>query len=61
MSFINLFNFFIFIFQFILQFYHMFMFIINIIKSFMFNDKTIINFFKQLNNLYKKHKIFKND
>ena len=61
MSFTNSFNFFIFIFQFILQFYCMFMFIINVVEFLMFNNKTVINFFKQLNNLYKKHEIIKNN
>ena len=46
MSFINLFNFFILTSQFILQLYYMFMFIANAAKSFIFNDKTMINFFK---------------
>ena len=61
MSFINLFNFFILIFQFILQFYYIFMFIINVVKFFMFDNKIMINFFKQLNDLYKKYKIIKNN
>ena len=61
MSFINSFNFFIFIFQFILQFYYIFIFITDITKFFIFNNKTVTNFFKQLNNLYKKHKIIEND
>ena len=39
----------------------MFMFIADVVKSFIFNDKIMINFFKQLNNLYKKHEIIEND
>ena len=46
MFFANLLSFFVLIFQFILQFYHMFMFVVNAAESFMFNDKTIIDFFK---------------
>ena len=61
MFFTSLFNFFIFIFQFIFQFYYMFILIINTAESFMFNNKTVIDFFKQLNDLYEKHKIIKND
>ena len=61
MSFANLLNFFIFIFQFILQFYYMFMFIANTIEFFMFNDKTVIDFLKWLNDLYEKHDIIEND
>ena len=30
-------------------------------ESFMFNNKTMTDFFKQLNDLYKKHNIIKND
>ena len=45
-SFINLFNFFIFIFQLILQFYCMFMSVADTAKSLMFNNKTMTDFFK---------------
>ena len=37
----------------------MFMLIIEIINSFLFNNKTMTNFFKHFNNLFKKHNIFK--
>ena len=45
MFFASLFNFFILISQFILQFYYMFMFIANAIEFFIFNDKIITDFF----------------
>ena len=61
MSFVNLLNFFVLTSQLILQLYYMFIFIANVVKSFMFNNKTVIDFFKQLNDLYKKHKIIKNN
>ena len=61
MFFANSFNFFILIFQFILQFYCIFMFITNVIEFFMFNDKIMIDFLEQLNNLYKKYKIIENN
>ena len=57
----NSFNFFVLTSQLILQFYYMFMFVADIAKSFMFNDKMMIDFFKQLNDLYKKHDIIEND
>ena len=37
----------------------MLMLIIKIINLFLFNNKTIIDFFKCFNNLFKKHDIFK--
>ena len=46
MSFTSSFNFFILTFQLILQLYHMFMLIANAAESFMFNDKTMTDFFK---------------
>ena len=61
MSFTSSFSFFILTFQLILQFYYMFISIANAAESFMFNNKMIINFFKQLNNLYEKHEIIEND
>ena len=61
MSFVNLFNFFILIFQLILQLYCMFIFIANAVKSFMFNNKMMTDFFKQLNDLYEKYNIIKNN
>ena len=61
MSFINSFSFFVLTSQLTLQFYHMFMFVANIAESFMFNDKTVTDFFKQLNDLYEKHDIIEND
>ena len=61
MFFTSLLNFFILIFQFILQLYCMFIFVADTVKSFMFDDKTMTDFFKQLNDLYKKHNIIEND
>ena len=37
----------------------MFMLIVKIVDSFLFNNKTMIDFFKCFNNLFKKHSIFK--
>ena len=37
----------------------MFMLITEIINSFSFNNKTMVDFFKHFNNLFKKHNIFK--
>ena len=39
--------------------YQMFMLIAEIIDLSLFNDKTITDFFKHFNNLFKKHDIFK--
>ena len=39
----------------------MFMLIADIVESFMFNNKMMIDFFKQLNDLYKKHNIIEDN
>ena len=61
MFFTNSLNFFILISQFILQLYCMFMLIADATESFMFNDKMMIDFLEQLNDLYEKHDIIEND
>ena len=61
MFFTSLLNFFVLISQFILQLYYMFMFIVDAVESLMFDDKTVIDFFKQLNDLYEKHNIIKDN
>ena len=39
----------------------MFMSVANIAEFFMFNDKTMTDFLEQLNDLYEKHDIIKNN
>ena len=39
----------------------MFMPVADAAESFMFNDKMMIDFLKQLNDLYEKHDIIEND
>ena len=55
------FNFFILTSQFTLQLYCMFMLIANAAESFMFDDKMMTDFFKQLNDLYEKHDIIEDN
>ena len=44
---------------FIMQTYQMLMLITEVADLSLFNDKTVTDFFKHFNNLFKKHDIFK--